>query len=372
MQDNNIKKIALIGSTGSIGRQTVQVALSFPDKCKIIGLAADRNSDAFKRQVDEVKPDYSAAAKASEADALSIASLEEADIVVVACGGFAGLKYSLAALNAGKTLALANKETLVCGGDLVNRLAAEKGAEILPIDSEHSAIWQCLGFDRRAPFKRLILTASGGPFRGYTKAQLKAVTPEKALGHPVWKMGAKISVDSATMLNKGFEVIEAHHLYGAGYGKIAAVIHPQSVVHSMVEFDDGAVLSQMSAPDMRLPIQTALFYPERIDGGLKKLDFSKAASLEFYPVKRGEYPCYDLTLQCGERGGSAPVLLNAASEVADGLFLKNALPFTDIYSVISDVLNAVPQTTVKSYDDAFAADNLGRQLALTAAQKYMR
>ncbi len=371
MQDNKIKNIVIIGSTGSIGTQTIEVALCNKDRLKIIGIAAFYESRAFTDQVNELQPEYYAAADVNPEGALKLASLPEADIVVVACNGFAGLKYSLEAVKAGKTLALANKETLVCAGNLLTYEARKSGSKILPIDSEHSAIWQCLGFDTNKPFRRLIITASGGPFKGFTKAQLKAVTPEMALSHPVWNMGAKITVDSATMLNKGFEVIEAHHLFGAGYDQITAVLHPQSIVHSMVEFDDGAVLAQLSQPDMRLPIQVALCYPDRpvFDN---YLDFEQRLSLEFSPVNEGDYPCFDLALKCGITGGSAPTFLNAASEIATGLFIDKKLPFTDIYSVISDVLNAVPYTSLLSYEDACAADNLGRQLALTAAQKYMR
>ncbi|MCD7729416.1 MAG: 1-deoxy-D-xylulose-5-phosphate reductoisomerase [Clostridia bacterium] len=362
-----MKKIALIGSTGSIGRQTAEVVKSHPDRFKIVGMAAGRDSETFRQQVKEVAPDYYASAQNDKKAALDIARLPEADTVVVACSGFSGLEYSLAALEAGKTLALANKETLVCGGDIVNALAEKQGADIVPIDSEHSAIWQCLGFDRKAPFHRLIITASGGPFRGYTPEQLKKVTPEQALRHPTWNMGAKITIDSATMLNKGFEVIEAHHLYGAEYGAITAVIHPQSIVHSMVEFNDGAVLAQLSNPDMRLPIQAALTYPERLECSLLPMDFTKALSLEFSPVERSKYPCFDLALECGERGGNAPALLNAASETAVGLFLDKKLSFTDIYRVIDAVLESVPYAPVHSYGDIKAADALARAAALTAA-----
>ncbi|MCD8309429.1 MAG: 1-deoxy-D-xylulose-5-phosphate reductoisomerase [Clostridia bacterium] len=380
MQDNNfnksgntIKKIALIGSTGSIGRQTVQVVSAHPDRFKIVAIAANRNSEEFLRQVKELKPCCYAAAEQDGQAALDIASFTDADIVVVACGGFAGLKYSLAAANAGKTLALANKETLVCGGELIIPLAEQKGVDILPIDSEHSAIWQCLGYDRKKPFKRLIITASGGPFRGYTKEQLERVTPEKALCHPTWNMGAKITIDSATMLNKGFEVIEAHHLYGAEYGAITAVIHPQSIVHSMVEFADGAVLAQLSEPTMHLPIQAALCYPERLACSyVQPMDFTKALSLEFLPIERGMYPCYDIALQCGRAGGTAPAILNAASETAVGLFLQNKLPFTGIYAVINDVLSGTPQAEINGYGGIAAADTLARQRALAAAQKYKR
>ncbi len=375
-----MKRIALIGSTGSIGRQTVEVALASPDKFRIVAMAAGGSHGLFARQLAAVRPEYAAladkgaAAKVTEIPAgtafyggeeaaLAAASWQTADMVLVAAGGFAGLKYSLAAIAAGKTLALANKETLVCGGDFIVPLAERAGAEILPVDSEHSAIWQCLGLNRRAPFERLIITASGGAFRGFSPERLKTVTPQMALAHPTWNMGAKITVDSATMLNKGFEVMEAHHLFGAGYDAITVVLHPQSIVHSMVEFADGAVLAQLSRPTMKLPISLALSYPERLPVADARLDLAKALSLEFLPLEQGMYPCFDIALQCAREGGTLPCALNAAGEVAVRAFLDGELGFTQIPQVLSGVLQGAVRAEADSYGALCEADTKARAAA---------
>ena len=291
----------------------------------------------------------------------ALKALEEcgADVIVVACGGFAGLKYSLKAAELNIPLALANKETLVCGGDLV----MPRIKEIMPVDSEHSAIWQCLNFDRGAKFDSLVITASGGAFRGREWNSLADVTPGEALAHPTWKMGAKITVDCATLLNKGYEIIEAHHLYGVPYEKISAVIHPQSIVHSMVRFADGVTLAQMSYPTMELPIQLALTYPERYDCALPQLDFTKALSLEFLPLNREDYPLYSLALDCGRAGGVLPTALNAASEVAVNAFLKGDLRFTDIFTVADKVVCRTADEKVQSYEQLALADRIARGLA---------
>lgn len=369
-------KIALIGSTGSIGRQAIEVALARPDMFRIVALAANSSYKLFSRQLAQVRPDYAALANeeaakktevpkntrfcAGEEGALRAAEFGEADVVLVAASGFAGLKYSLAALRAGKTLALANKETLVCGGDIVMPLASRMGADIRPVDSEHSAIWQCLGCDLHAPFKRLIITASGGPFKNFTPEQLKGVTPAMALAHPTWNMGAKITVDSATMLNKGFEIIEAHHLFGAEYDKITALIHPQSIVHSMVELCDGAILAQLSHPTMKLPIQLALTAPRRTGMSGAGLDISKALTLEFSPVQKGTFPCFDLACSCARAGGILPCALNAAGEVAVHAFLAGGIKLTDIYSVIARVTEGFAAEEVQSYEQLCNIDALAR------------
>ncbi len=375
-----MKKISLIGSTGSIGRQTVEVVLNNPDKFKIVALAANCSHGLFNKQLSALRPAYAALADENAAKkitevpagtrfylgeeaALAAASYEEADIVLVAAGGFAGLKYSLAAINAGKVLALANKETLVCGGDLVMPLIKKRGGDIRPVDSEHSAIWQCLGFNLAAPFKRLLITASGGAFRDFTPEQLGSVTPEMALRHPTWNMGAKITIDSATMLNKGFEVIEAHHLFGAEYAAITAVLHPQSIVHSMVELSDGAVVAQLSNPTMKLPIQLALGYPERAPTEGAEPDFSKALSLSFEPISRGRFPCFDIALDCARAGGTLPCVLNAAGEVAVHAFLSGGLKFTDIARVIDGTVCRGPALRVESYEQLCEADARARAVA---------
>lgn len=371
-----MKKVALVGSTGSIGRQVINVCRRHPDKFSVAALIANGSKDELLRQIFELTPEYAALTDISAAKNMgglpdgvkflageegALTALEDcgADVIVVACGGFAGLKYSLKAVELGVPLALANKETLVCGGELIML----EVREIMPVDSEHSAIWQCLNFDRNAPFDSLVITASGGAFRGRKWESLKDVTPAEALAHPTWKMGAKITVDCATLLNKGYEIIEAHHLYGAPYEKLSAVIHPQSIVHSMVRFKDGATLAQLSYPTMELPIQLALTYPERLDCGLKQLDFCRALSLEFLPLERRDYPLYGLALDCGKAGGILPTALNAASEVAVNAFLKGGLRFTDIYTVADKVVSETANEGVQSYAQLALADENARRLA---------
>lgn len=375
-----MKKIALVGSTGSIGRQVINVVRRYPDRFKLVALIANSSVEAFGTQLDTIKPAYAAltdeqsakrltapdGVKLLSGDSGALTALDEcgADVIVVACGGFAGLKYSLKAAELGVPLALANKETLVCGGDLV----MPKIKEIMPVDSEHSAIWQCLDFDRNAPFDSLVITASGGAFRGRKWNSLASVTPAEALRHPTWKMGAKITVDCATLLNKGYEIIEAHHLYNAPYEKISAVIHPQSIVHSMVRFADGATLAQMSYPTMELPIQLALSYPERLDCALPQLDFCKAFSLEFLPLDGKDYPLFSLALDCGEAGGIYPTALNAASEVAVNAFLNGGLRFTDIYTVADKVVAQTANERVQSYEQLAEADLRARETAAMIIQ----
>lgn len=367
-----MKNIALIGSTGSIGVQTLSVVRRNPDMFKVCCLVAHSSVDKFSEQLREFKPATAAMVSgaaveaaagtklfAGEEGALAALCQSSPDIVVVACGGFAGLKYSLAALKAGARLALANKETLVCGGDVVMRA----GGEIVPVDSEHSAIWQCLAFNRRAPFKNLIITASGGPFRDKSFEELERVTPEQALAHPTWHMGAKITIDSATLLNKGYEVIEAHHLYGADYSSIKTVIQPQSIIHSMVEFADGAILAQMSHPTMELPIQLALTYPERYDCALKPLDFSSPLDIRFLPLERKKYPMYDLALSCGESGGILPAVLNAAGEEAVAAFLNKKIGFCDIYRVTREVVEGTSNAAASSYEQLAECDGIARAAA---------
>lgn len=370
-----MKKIALIGSTGSIGRQVINVVNRYPDRFKIVALVANFNVELFREQLLSLKPRFAALCDATacnnltgvggvtllKGDGGAMRAVEEcgADVIFVACGGFAGLKYSLKAVELNLPLALANKETLVCGGDLV----MPRIKSVMPVDSEHSAIWQCLNFNRNARFEKLVITASGGAFYGREWNSLKEVTAKEALCHPTWKMGEKITVDCATLLNKGYEVIEAHHLYGADYDKITAVIHRQSIVHSMVQFADGATLAQLSYPTMELPIQLALTYPDRCDCNLKQLDFSKTLSLEFAPLKKGAYPLYDLAIACGEAGGVLPTALNAASEVADRAFLCGRLKFTDIFTVADKVVQSTVNSGVGSYGQIAEVDACSRSLA---------
>lgn len=358
-----MKNIALIGSCGSIGRQVLRVVKNHPDKFKIVALVTNSPSEEFLRQVAEFRPVHFATASLDREWALAAAELDCADVIFNAASGFAGLEYSLRAVRAGKTLALANKETLVCGSDIILQLNSTRSCKILPVDSEHSAIWQCLNFDCNRPVRRLIITASGGAFRGFTPEQLKEVTPEQALNHPTWKMGKKITVDSATLMNKGYEVIEAHALYGTPYSKIDTVIQPQSIVHSMVEFEDGAILAQMSYPTMELPIQIALTYPERYSCELAPMDFTKAFFLGFEPLDRKNYPLFDLALRCGEEGGTLPCALNAADEVAVNAFLNKKLTYTGIFAVVEGVISATVREKSESFGQLVEVDKKARELA---------
>ena len=365
-----MKNIALIGCTGSIGRQAIKVAARYPEKFRIVAMAANTGGEVFVRQAAEVCPAFAALRQEGEAVPVpagtrfargesafeEACSYADADVVLVAVTGFAGLKAALLAIGAGKDVALANKESLVAGGDLVMRLAAEKGVNVLPVDSEHSAVWQCLHFDRKAPFSRILLTASGGALRDVPLAELSSVTAAQALAHPNWDMGAKITIDCATMLNKGFEVIEAMHLYGAALSQIKVLIHRESVVHSLVEFADGAALAQLGVPSMELPIQLALTYPERLPC-CPPADLAAVVALHFSEVERGRYPCFFLALGCAEKGGAYPCILNAAGEVAVGAFLKGQIKYTQIAEIIEGALCAgeLPYGSYAALEEADAA-----------------
>ncbi|HIZ10164.1 MAG TPA: 1-deoxy-D-xylulose-5-phosphate reductoisomerase [Candidatus Borkfalkia avicola] len=365
-----MKNIALIGCTGSIGRQAIKVAARYPEKFRIVAMAANTGGEVFVRQAAEVCPAFAALRQEGEAVPVpagtrfargesafeEACSYADADVVLVAVTGFAGLKAALLAIAAGKDIALANKESLVAGGDLVMRLAAEKGVNVLPVDSEHSAVWQCLHFDRKAPFSRILLTASGGALRDVPLAELSSVTAAQALAHPNWDMGAKITIDCATMLNKGFEVIEAMHLYGAALSQIKVLIHRESVVHSLVEFADGAALAQLGVPSMELPIQLALTYPERLPC-CPPADLAAVGALHFSEVERGRYPCFFLALGCAEKGGAYPCILNAAGEVAVGAFLKGQIKYTQIAEIIEGALCAgeLPYGSYAALEEADAA-----------------
>ena len=365
-----MKNIALIGCTGSIGRQAIKVAARYPEKFRIVAMAANTGGEVFVRQAAEVCPAFAALRQEGEAVPVpagtrfargesafeEACSYADADVVLVAVTGFAGLKAALLAIAAGKDIALANKESLVAGGDLVMRLAAEKGVNVLPVDSEHSAVWQCLHFDRKAPFSRILLTASGGALRDVPLAELSSVTAAQALAHPNWDMGAKITIDCATMLNKGFEVIEAMHLYGAALSQIKVLIHRESVVHSLVEFADGAAFAQLGVPSMELPIQLALTYPERLPC-CPPADLAAVGALHFSEVERGRYPCFFLALGCAEKGGAYPCILNAAGEVAVGAFLKGQIKYTQIAEIIEGALCAgeLPYGSYAALEEADAA-----------------
>jgi len=341
-----IKRLAILGSTGSIGTQTLDIVRNFPDRLTVAGLAAGYDTALFSQQVAEFKPRFAVAANGFTVPGCPSLSPEgmsahpEVDIVVIAIPGDAALTSVMAAVRAGKIIALANKEALVSAGELITAEAAKNGADLRPVDSEHSAIWQCLVGESTRP-TRLILTASGGPFRTYSPIELAAVGAAEALRHPSWRMGRKVTIDSATLLNKGLEVIEAHHLFSLPYDKIEVVIHPQSIIHSLVEFGDGALKAQLSPPDMRLPIQYALSYPERWDNNtLPRLDLIKTGRLYFESPDCTRFPCLSLALQAGRQGGTYPAVLCAAGEGAVALFLAGQIKFTDIAVVLERVLSA--------------------------------
>ncbi len=383
-------KIALLGSTGSIGVQTLEVAARHKERFEIVSLAAGKNVRAFFNQLEKFAPAVGTLSAAPETekekifsdgegayyrtasgkkcrlyfgeDAFLRAIVEEADVVVVALVGFVGVKAVLKAAEAGKKIALANKESLVVGGELVMRAVEKAGVELAPVDSEHSAIWQALGMDRHAPYKKIILTASGGAFRDKTAKELESVTAEQALKHPNWNMGGRITVDCATMVNKGFEVIEAMRLYGAKAEQVEVVIHPQSVIHSMVEFEDNAVLAQLSYPTMELPIQLALC-GERLNTACEPLDFVKLGALTFLPVDEEKYPCFYLTLESMRMGDNYPCALNAADEVAVAAFLQGKIRFTDIAKVLKNVLDKTSRAKISSLSDLVREDALARRLA---------
>ena len=371
-----MKKIALIGSTGSIGKQTLSVIKRNPDKFELVSLAAGNNEKEFFKQVEEFKPKVATLAKEVSLESLNKISgveyffgeeafknavIDEADVVVIALVGFKGLIAVLDSIDKGKDIALANKESLVVGGGLVMRLAKEKGIKISPIDSEHSAIWQALDFDFNKPFKRIILTASGGAFRDLTKEQLRSVTAKEALKHPNWDMGAKITVDCATLVNKAFEVIEAKWLYNAPLSKIDVIIHRESIIHSMVEFDDGAVMAQMSYPSMELPISLALSYPERLDCGIKSLDFASLNKLTFNSVDHDRFPCFNLVLQAAKEGGVYPAVANGANEEAVRLFLEGAIGYEDIYKSIYGAMQSYDGGQHLHLEEFTEADGFARK-----------
>ena len=366
-----MKKIAILGSTGSIGQQALDVIRALPDELKVVALTGNKNLELLERQISEfqpkmfcpsVKPDISYGGEFLSAE--EITSHPEVDLVIVATAGKAGLSPTLAALQAGKTVALASKEVLVMAGEIIVREASLHQAQILPIDSEHSAIWQCLQGEENKP-QRLFLTASGGPFYHYSQSQLAEVTPEQSLQHLVWKMGKKVTIDSATLMNKGLEVIEAHWLFSFPFDSIEILIHPQSIVHSMVEFMDGSLKAQLSWPDMRLPIQYALSYPRRWSNSeLPRLDWNKINSLNFEPVDHARFPCLKLAVDAGKSGGTYPAVLCAADEVAVELFLSHRISFTDIAKTVQKTLAQHRNIPQPSLEEILAADDWARECAI--------
>jgi 1-deoxy-D-xylulose-5-phosphate reductoisomerase len=376
------RRIVVLGATGSIGRSACRVAKDLPDRVQIAGMSGFRNMARLAAAANELRPEALAvpdgAAEAElragldyapahiftgEEGLVRLASLPGADMVLVAIVGTGGLRPTLAALQAGKDIALASKEVLVVAGELVMAAARRGGRRILPVDSEHNAIFQCLEGHEVRHVKRLILTASGGPFRTWAEERLRAVTREEALRHPTWRMGEKITIDSATLFNKGLEMIEARWLFGLGIGSIDVVIHPQSIVHSMVEFVDGSVLAQMSHSDMRFPIQYALTWPERLAGSLPPLEFAKLGKLDFEEPRYDVFPALDLARQAAGRGGVVPAALNAANEVAVAEFLAGHIAFPRIWEIVAAVLDETPDAPAPDLETVLAADGAARRSA---------
>ena len=380
--------VSILGSTGSIGRQTLDVISRLPD-IRVAALTAGKSVERMEEQCRAVHPKLAVmateeAAKAlegricdlkirvswGEEGLLEAATMAEADCVITAVVGMVGLKPTLAAIRAKKRIGLANKETLVCAGELVMAEAEKYGAEIVPVDSEHSAIFQCLmGSHDRREIKRLILTCSGGPFFGKTPEELKTVTKADALKHPNWKMGAKITIDCATLMNKGLEVIEAMRLYRVPLDKVDVVIHRQSIVHSMVEFTDGAVMAQLGTPDMRLPIQLALTYPHRIPCPVEPLDLLSCGNLSFQKPDLRSFPCLALAYRCAKRGGMACPAMNGANEEAVAMFLRDEIGFYDIYALVSQAVEMVPFVDNPTLEEILESDRLAREAVHTLSRE---
>jgi len=377
-----MKKIALLGSTGSIGQQTTQVVDWFPGELAISALAAHSNLDILCHQVEKYQPEIVALYDESRYPELKrrlpnfagemVCGLEglnqaaawpAADLVVTAVSGVVGLIPTLKAIEAGKDIALANKETLVAGGHLVMAAARRQGVRILPVDSEHSAVFQCLAGEGR-DLEAILLTASGGPFRDLTLEQLAGVTPDMALKHPTWQMGRKVTIDSATMMNKGLEVMEAHWLFGVPYDRIQVVVHPQSIIHSMVQYQDGSILGHLGKTDMRIPIQYALSYPRRWPNSLERIDFGRLGGITFADPDVVRFPCLALAYQAGRAGGTYPTALNAANEVLVEAFLAGRIPFTAIPDRVERVMAAHGSVSEPDLQEILAADGWARELAM--------
>ena len=381
-----MKQLAILGSTGSIGRQVLSVVDQLKERFAVAALAAGNNLGELAGQIERYRPEVVSVADAARADQLAARLREQgirqlpaihhgregmlavgthaaADIVVSAAVGVVGLEATYEAVKLGKTIALSNKEVLVAAGEIVMAAARRAGKELLPVDSEHNAVHQCLRGGRHEEVRRLVLTASGGPFRKTPIHRLESVTVEQALAHPNWKMGDRITVDSATMMNKGFEVIEARWLFDMQPAQVDVVIHPQSTVHSMVEFVDGSVLAQLGATDMRMPIQYALTYPERVASNQLSLDWAKLKRLDFGKVSARRYPCLRLAREALKKGGAWPCALNAADEVAVAAFLERQIPFLGIAQVVEGVLERTPRVKIENVNDVLAADSEARRIA---------
>lgn len=378
-----MRSLAILGSTGSIGTQTLEVAASCGHR--VAALTARHNIDLLEQQARTFHPILAAAADPTAAAALAsrladtdirvlageegileAARLPQADTAVTALVGIAGLAPTLAAIDSGKRIALANKETLVCAGPLVMARAKEAGAEIVPVDSEHSAIFQSFQGSHGKELKRILLTASGGPFFGWSRDELASVTPARALKHPNWSMGAKVTIDSATLMNKGLELLEAMSLFQVPPEKIQILVHRESILHSAVEYCDNSVIAQLGAPDMRLPIQYALSWPERTPGPAEPLDLLRIGTLTFYPPDLEAFPCLALAIRAAKEGGTAPAILNGANEVAVARFLQEEIGFLDIPRVVQAALDAVPRAERLTLEAIYAADQAARAAAESA------
>jgi 1-deoxy-D-xylulose-5-phosphate reductoisomerase len=374
-----MKNVVVLGSTGSVGKNALEVMSGFPDQFRLFGISTNINIGLLEEQIRSFKPrmavvmdgeNFQRFPRRHDTEILSgmdglkaICSHPQVDLVINALVGSVGLFPSLAALDSGKVLATANKESLVMAGELLIRKAKENGTEILPIDSEHSAIKQCLLSGKKEEVKRIILTASGGPFWGKSEEELSDITVEEALSHPTWEMGKKITVDSASLMNKGLEVIEAHWLFDIPPDRIKVVIHPQSIIHSMVEFVDGSIIAQMSLPDMKLPLQYALFYPQRVSGMSSSLDLARTHQLTFFEPDLDRFPCLKLAYDALKMGGTAPAVLSSANEVAVDAFLSGRIKFPGIWSLLEEVLSQHKVKLNPNLDDILKADSWGRKTA---------
>jgi 1-deoxy-D-xylulose-5-phosphate reductoisomerase len=397
----NRKRVVILGATGSIGESALKVARDIPERMEIVGLAAKSNAQKLAAAANEVRPesvclvdetqvdvlrkalDYEPRIFSGESGLLEIACLTNADMVLVAIVGTGGLRPALAAIKARKDLAVASKEILVMAGEIVMREAHDKSVHVLPVDSEHNAIFQCLeparlraardgGVASPTDVRRIILTASGGPFRETPRARFDSITPEQALKHPTWNMGPKITIDSATLFNKGLEMIEAHWLFGVGMDRVEVVIHPQSIVHSMVEFTDGSTLAQLSYSNMCFPIQYAVTWPDRVPNSLPPLDFSKLSKLEFSTPRYDDFPALSLARRAGEKGGTLPAVMNAANEIAVSAFLDRKVRFPEIWGIVEDVMNRHTPVAHPDLDAILGADQWARAQAQGCVQSAKR
>ena len=386
----NRKRVVILGATGSIGESALKVARDIPERMEIVGLAAKSNAQKLAAAANEVRPgsvcivdetqvdvlrkalDYEPRIFSGESGLLEIACLTNADMVLVAIVGTGGLRPALAAIKAGKDLAVASKEILVMAGEIVMREARDKCVHVLPVDSEHNAIFQCLEGKQATDVRRIILTASGGPFRETPRSDFDSITPEQALKHPTWNMGPKITIDSATLFNKGLEMIEAHWLFGVGMDRVEVVIHPQSIVHSMVEFTDGSTLAQLSYSNMCFPIQYAVTWPDRVPNSLPPLDFSKLSKLEFSTPRYDDFPALNLARRAGETGGTLPAVMNAANEIAVAAFLDRKVRFPEIWETVEQVMNQHTPVAHADLDAILGADQWARAQAQGCVQSAKR